>query len=170
MEAGLESVSLLATTFLRRLPNVSLFAGRSAFGSDVTRHKTRHLDVSKRFTSCQTIWDLIRCRSVASPKPTASTRTSSSSRSEDDSRITTLISVHHYPSRSSPSASGMEPKHLPVALQATSSQAIMHQTCLKCSEFKECTVYKMTRSRHGRGRDHEPYVFPVCSLSYRSDD
>jgi len=57
MVAGFELVSHLATTSLRHLPNVSLIVGPSAFTSDGTRRKTRHLDISKRFTSSPAIWD-----------------------------------------------------------------------------------------------------------------
>ena len=47
MAGGLESVSLSATTSLRHLLNVSLFAGLGAFISKRTRCKTCHLGVSK---------------------------------------------------------------------------------------------------------------------------
>ena len=65
MEAGSESVSLLAMTFLRHLLNVSLFAGLSAFVADGTRRKTRNLDIVKRLPLLQGILDSIHRRSVA---------------------------------------------------------------------------------------------------------
>ena len=66
MEAGLESVSLLAMTFLRHLPNVSLVTEFGAFISDGTRRKTRNLDIPKRFPLLRAILYSMRRRSVAS--------------------------------------------------------------------------------------------------------
>lgn len=57
MEAGLESVSPLAMTFLRHPPNVSLVAGLSAFTSDWTRRERRNLDISKLLLLLQAISD-----------------------------------------------------------------------------------------------------------------
>ena len=69
MEAGSESVSLLAMTFLRHLLNVSQLAGFSAFVSDGTRRKTRNLDIPKRLPLLQALLDSIHRRSVAFSYP-----------------------------------------------------------------------------------------------------
>ena len=96
MEAGSESVSLLAMTFLRHLLNVSLFAGLSAFVSRRTRRKTHNLDIIRRLPLLQAI-------GLDTPSfggmfiPTVSNCTSGASNPEDDLRTATLICLYHFP-------------------------------------------------------------------------
>jgi hypothetical protein len=139
MEAGLESVSLLAMTFLRHLLNVSLVVMFSAFISDGTRRQTRKLDISKRFQLLQAILDSIRRRSVASYTHGISPHFW---RLRSRGRLT-----NHHSHLFAPLSKGItpgflpqreyrSPNHLPLALQVMSYPAIMHQTCLKLSAFQ----------------------------------